>query len=399
MIRQKRVKLKGGILRLTACLFISLMVWCCVLPAVSAAKDLKQWNPHIDGSLPLTGPWEFYWNRLLEPADFADGSPESGRIRTVTTPAQWKSYEIDGQALPNEGYATYRMTFTLSDEAVAQPLALYVNNVATAYRIWINGMPMNGVGTVGTDIKSMIPRSHPKVYFFTPRHGVNELVIQVSNFVQRTGGIWENIELGDAEEMAAAQRTRILLWALLTGCLLVMAFFSVFLILFRRQERAALWFGLICLAICIRSSLLGESYIYVLFPGLSWEWGVKLEYLSEITTILSLAAFVNKQYPQDEIRRLFPIFAAGLSGFAAFVLAAPAKVYTQFMVPYILALLLPVFLYVTYVYIRASFRHRSGSRTNMIGFIGFFISVIHEILYYTGFLPFGGLVSFGLLFC
>ncbi|CAG7610391.1 Adaptive-response sensory-kinase SasA [Paenibacillus solanacearum] len=392
--------------KFAARLLIVLMAWCSVPPSAWAAileydtvpitRDLRQWQPAHDGTVSLNGPWELYWHRLMEPSDLAGAATEAAL--TVSIPAQWEAYAIHGQPLSNEGYATYRTTFLLSGETAAQPLGLYINNIASAYRLWINGAPMGGIGTVGTDRASMVPRSYPNVYFYVPRPGVNEIVIQVSNYAQRTGGIWENIEMGDAEQIASMHKHRVMVWMLLTGCLLVMTVFSIFLYMFRRKEIAALWFGLICLAICIRSSLLGESYVYVLFPGLSWEWGVKLEYVSEIMTILGLAAFVNKQYPQDALLRLFPLFAGALAGFGALVLATPARVFTQFMVPYIIVLLLPVFLYVLYVYVRAALRRRIGSRSNMIGFFGFFTTVLHEILYYTGYVSFGGLVSFGLLF-
>ncbi|WP_167859503.1 sensor histidine kinase [Paenibacillus cymbidii] len=396
-----------GTIRYAAIILIGLFIWCFAAPSswgathvISAPDermDLSQWHPLEDGIITLDGPWEFYWKQLLEPADFAD-SHISEKAVIVTLPAQWKSYRINGQPLSNEGFATYRLAFPLSGAAAAGPLGLYINNIASAYKIWINGEPMKGNGTVGNDRTRMVPRSYPQVVFFLPSSGDNEIVIQVSNDVQRTGGIWEQIELGDAGDISAQHRNRVMVWTFITGCLLLMTVFSVFLYLFRKQERAALWFGLICLAICIRSSLLGESYVYVLFPELSWEWGVKLEYLSEIVTIISLAAFVNKQYPRDAIRRLFPIFAVALSAFAILVLATPAIVYTKLMVPYIIVLLLPVFVYVMYIYVRAALRRRMGSRINMIGFSGFFLAVIHEVLYYTGFLPFGGLVSFGLLF-
>ncbi|MGG1515005.1 ATP-binding protein [Paenibacillus oryzisoli] len=362
----------------------------------TAKKDLRQWQPRKGELVDLDGPWTLYWQQLLTPDRLA-ANPPTNALK-VSIPAQWKSYTMNGQALPNEGYATYRMTFTLSDEPLEQPLALYLNNVASAYRLWVNGQELNGNGIVGMDAAHMVARSYPKIQFFVPHSGDNEIVIQVSNFAQRTGGIWENIHLGDAEIIASKHRGQVMLWTLITGCLLLMTVFSIFLYLARKQDRAALWFGLICLAICVRSSLLGESSAYVLFPWLSWEWGVKLEYLSEIATILNLAAFVNKQYPQEAVRRSLPLFAIALSGFAAFVLVTPAKVYTQYMVPYVIILLLPVFLYVMYVYLRAALRRRTGSRTNMIGFIVFFAAVIEEILYYVGYLQFGGLVSFGLLF-
>lgn len=365
--------------------------------AADSVQNLREWQPANGGTVTLDGPWTLYWNRLLEPADFAGANAPDGAL-TVAVPAQWKSYALDGHALSNEGYGTYRLRFTLSPDAAGEPLGLYINNIATAYKLWINGRPSGGNGVVGIDAGSMTPRNYPKVYFFQPQSGDNELVIQVSNFVQRNGGIWESIELGKATTVAAMHRDRATGWTFLAGSLLLMAVYSAFLYFFRKKERSALWFGLICLAICIRSSLLGESLTYVWFPALSWEWGVKLEYLSEVVTILCTAAFVNEQYPREAVRYVFPAFAAALAGFGVFVLSTPAKVYTQLLTPYILLLLLPVFLYVMYVYILAAVRRRTGSKANAIGFAGFFASVIHESLYYTGFVPFGGLVSFGLLF-
>ncbi|MEK0315729.1 sensor histidine kinase [Cohnella sp. 56] len=387
-------------MRYIVCLLMGLLIGCGSASSAWAksldARDSELWHPREDGIVYLHGPWELYWNRLLEPGDFASGSPADAM--SVTVPAEWHSYKTGGHALSNEGFATYTIRFSLSNEASSQPLGLYVHNVASAYRLWINGAPAGGIGTVGTDAARMIPRSYPNVYFFVPRTGDNELVIQVSNFSQRTGGIWEGIELGDAQQIASLHRNNVLTWMFAAGSLTVMAVFSFFLYLFRKKDLAALWFGLICLAICIRSSLLGESYAYALLPWLSWDWGVKLEYWSEIVTILGIAAFVNKQYPQEAIRRVFPAFGAALAAFAAFVLVTPAKVYTLYMVPYVLLLLLPVFLYVLYVYVRAALRRRAGSRANFVGFTVFFASVIYDVLYYTGFVPFGGLVTFGLLF-
>jgi len=392
---------------IAASLLTALFVWFGVQPAalavstsVSDAKDgildLNRWSPRQDGAVILEGPWEFYWNRLLDPQRLNESLTDAPI--TVSIPAQWQSYSTDGRPLSNEGYATYRLTFTLSEASAAHPLGLYVRNVATAYRIWINGVRAMDNGTVGMDAKTMVPRNYPKAGYFQPRPGSNEIVVQVSNFVQRTGGIWESIEMGDAEKIAALHRNEVLLWALIAGSLLLMAVYSGFLYLFRNRQISVIWFGLICLAVCIRSSLLGPSFAYVILPGLSWEWGVKLEYLSEIVTLFCMAVFVGRQYPREAVRFAVPVFGAALAGFGAFVLAAPAKTYTQYLVPYILALLLPVYLYVLYSYIRAAVRRRTGARVNAAGFAVFFASVIHEILYYTGFVSFGGLVSYGLLF-
>lgn len=128
---------------------------------------------------------ELYWGQLLEPETFSRNAPPPDAW--VTIPAQWRSYTVDGEALSNEGYATYRLRFALSEQAAGQPLALHVGSVATAYRLWINDAEKEGNGVVGPDPQSMKPRNMPKIYYFQPRAGENEIIFQVSNFVQRKG--------------------------------------------------------------------------------------------------------------------------------------------------------------------------------------------------------------------
>lgn len=388
-------------------LISSLLALCLTSQPVHAAssgnadaytKDLRQWNPSQGDIAILDGPWQFYWQQFIPPQQFSLENPvEEALTEPVFVPAEWNSYAVIQDGISNDGYATYRMNVMLSDDTASRPLGLYVNNIASAYRIWVNGELLGGNGSIGTSMTAMVPRTYPLTYYFVPQPGMNEIVIHVSNFVQRTGGIWEPIEIGDATTIAALQRDRVSLWMLSAGCLLLMALYSTFLYLFRKKEVAALWFGLICAAICIRSSLLGPSLAYTLFPQLSWEWGVKLEYISEIATIVAIAAFVNRQYPNERVKGVFGLFSCALAAFTVFVGIAPARIYTEWLVPYILCLLLPVFLYVLYVYVLAAIRRRTGSWMNIVGFTAFFATVVHEVLYYTGYVSHGGLVTLGLL--
>lgn len=90
----------------------------------SGVIDLNKWNVEDKGIIALNGEWEFYWRELLEPEDFQhyDVKPHY-----VYVPNLWAAYEIEGQQLSSQGYATYRLTFLLPDERI-QPgttLALY----------------------------------------------------------------------------------------------------------------------------------------------------------------------------------------------------------------------------------------------------------------------------------
>src|SRR5882724_443715 len=70
--------------------------------------DLSAWNFQKDGNLPLEGEWEFYWDRLLTPADFKNRTqPLPTGFAMVT--GEWNSQVIGNRKFPGQGYATYRL--------------------------------------------------------------------------------------------------------------------------------------------------------------------------------------------------------------------------------------------------------------------------------------------------
>src|SRR5690606_12141758 len=98
------------------------------------------------------------------------------------------------EALPGKGYATYRLKVIVRD--TAQALSLRVNDIATAYRIFVNDVELVANGTVGTDAKSTIPGYHSGKITFQPPAKEFYLLIQVSNFSYSRGGVWYEIGIG-----------------------------------------------------------------------------------------------------------------------------------------------------------------------------------------------------------
>lgn len=70
--------------------------------------DLRAWNFSIDGNVELEGAWEFYWSKLYSPSDFSDSTITPDAF--VAVPGVWTGTNVDGQAIPNTGCATYRLT-------------------------------------------------------------------------------------------------------------------------------------------------------------------------------------------------------------------------------------------------------------------------------------------------
>src|SRR5512139_2659565 len=174
--------------------------------AVRGVLDLSGWDLDRKGWVGLAGEYEFYWQCHLTPGDFAAPSPPqpSGFIRV---PGYWNGYRLDRQELPGYGYATYRLTILLGKSR--PPLAIKIMEVSTAYRLFIDQDEAASVGLAGESMETTVPRQYPVLLAFTPVSDRVVLLIQVSNFHHRRGGLWELITLGKEKALAKLQeRTR-----------------------------------------------------------------------------------------------------------------------------------------------------------------------------------------------
>ena len=81
------------------------------------------WDFERDGPVNLTGEYEFYWNKLLTPQDFSQNR-SSPNTDFIAVPRPWNDFEYQGQVLPGDGYATYRLTVFLKPSHAALAVKL-----------------------------------------------------------------------------------------------------------------------------------------------------------------------------------------------------------------------------------------------------------------------------------
>ncbi|GAE28749.1 sensor histidine kinase [Alkalihalobacillus hemicellulosilyticus] len=357
--------------------------------------DLQTWDS-LNETVDLRGEWEFYWEQLLEPSDF-DGVSRSPQYAHV--PDLWATYSIAGAPLSSQGYATYRLTFTLSHKQIESnsTLGLYFKRVETAYRVWINGEEKGGNGTVGTTSADTIPRNYPQVIYFEAQPGKNELIIQVSNFHHRHGGMWERLHLGNAETITYIRTFNVTMQSFVIGLFIMMAIYFMFIYFFRKSEKTSLIFSFLCFFITIRISILGESTALYLFPYLSWEWVSKMEYLSVAFAAIMLVFFIHYEYPKESVRFIPIIISIMLLIFSIFVLSTPAIIFTNYIFMFTWFMLFPAILYTLYIYIASAIHKRRGSTSNAIGFAFFFLFALNDILFYNDIIHTGDYLSYGLL--
>lgn len=247
------------------------------IPAAIRGKlDLTAWDFESEGPVPLNGEWAFYWNRHLKPTDFAQ-MPSPKPTGLIVVPGVWNGYEVAGQPISGAGYATYRLQIRLG--YLRERLAFKFLDMATAFAVYVNGQPLFSSGMPGQTRQTTKPRFAPQVIDFHPPAEHLDIVIRVSNFHHRKGGVWEAIYLGSANDVHAMREGSLLVNLLLFGSIAIIGLYHLSLFALRPGDQSPLFFGLYCLIMGLRMLTTGERFVMQLVPGLHWEILIKASYV------------------------------------------------------------------------------------------------------------------------
>jgi Signal transduction histidine kinase len=343
----------------------------------------------------LNGEWEFYWGRRFEPSDRqAWDSP--GPKHYLRLPQSWNGYVWEGEQLPGEGYATFRLLLLLNDSDAGQTLALRLPTIFHAYRLWIDGVLHAQVGRVGSDRDSTQPSLATRLVYFQPRDNQVELVLEVANFHHMRGGVTKPMELGTAQ---AASNKTILKTAyeiFVTASLFIIGTYHLLLYVHRRKDSAPLYFGLFSIMWSIRSLLVGEVLMTRLFPSFPWGIQIKAEYLILYLGTHIFTIYFSRLFP-EETPRWFRLSSRYLAlSFSFIVLAAPARLYTRTLLTYEIIIVLHMIFFL-YILSKAFRRKKEGAGLFIAVSVVTFASVLNDFLYYNELSPYANTSNLGLL--
>jgi PAS domain-containing protein len=345
--------------------------------AVKGVLDLSNWDFKQDGPVDLSGEYEFYWQQLLTPASFSPTQPpeKSGFIKV---PSYWKGYQLNGTKLPGSGYATYRLTVLLKD-SISEKLTFKFLDMGTACTVFANGEKILSVGSVGLTLETTVPRYFPQVVDFAPNAKRIELIYQVSNFHHTRGGAWEAVRLGTKEQIDKIRERRLALDLILFGSILIMGLYHLTLFRLRNNEWSLFFFGVFCLLIAIRLLTTVERYLLHVFPGMSWEPFVKVEYLSIYLGVPVFAFFMYKFFSQDFHKPIIFFIVAVYLLLSGIVCLTPARIFTQTLFIFEV-FTLGGLLYVLFMLILGAVRKHEGAAVILFGFLFLSATVINDIL-------------------
>ena len=353
--------------------------------AVKGELDASSWDFDKNGPITLNGEWEFYWGKLVPPSDFETGAA-GAMSGYIPVPGKWNGFKAGGAEVGNRGFATYRLRIAMG--GAERMMALHTFDMGTAFRIYVDGREIFANGSVGESEQTSLPQFLPGVALFPAGGGTVEIIVQVSNYHHRDGGIWYPIEIGAEKDVRNAQVRSGAADALLAGILIIMGIYYVILFLLYRRDRAPLFFGVLCLFMGFRNFVVGERLLVMSYPWLPFELVSKMDYVSVILGTVAFCFFLRELYP-GEFSRWVLYGYSGISGLFILIVFAAGSVHYSRLMPYYQICILAVIAYGTAVFILAGIRRRENALIFLCGWLALILATVNDILYenmiiYTG---------------
>jgi PAS domain S-box-containing protein len=361
--------------------------------AVKGIIDLSDWDLKEDGPVDLIGEYEFYWMQHLLSKDFSKTTP-SEKTEFIKVPGYWNGYELGGKELPGHGYVTYRLKVVLNKQQ--EPLALRTVEISNAYAIYVNGQRVGSLGQAGENRETTVPRQVPQIVAFAHKTNQMEIIIQVSNFHHRRGGIWEVIQLGREKDIRKAWERRLSFDLLLIGSILLMALYHLGLFIVRKRDRSPLYFSIFCFLMALRSLTTGGRYLILAFPDLSWELTIKFEYLSFYLAVAAFVMFMQSLFPKfsERFLRILEILALA---FSVIVIFTPARFFSHTLNLYEIITLITL-LYALYVIFVSLNQNRIEASVFLLGFAILCLAMVNDMLHVENIIQTGFFAQFGFFF-
>jgi signal transduction histidine kinase/response regulator RpfG family c-di-GMP phosphodiesterase len=345
----------------------------------------------------LSGEWEFYWKEFIEPNNFASYQES---INYIHVPSSWNNHQIssdrsDKQILfDNFGYATYRLNILTNTK---EKLGLRFRTISNAYLVYVNGKFLTKVGTIGKSKEDYTPFYFPHYIQLPENIGESlEIVIHVSNFAHKRGGIWDHIYFGELESIQRIRDTNLNIDLFLAGCFFMLGIYHISMYLLRRKSKPNLYFGIVSIDSGIRCFVTQEFYLYHFLPDDWFQVGMKIAYISLLIGPVFFLLFLNDIFPDSSNSKVTKILLWSTIFLGNLILLTNSTIFTNFMIlNYIV--ILGVSFYSIFVSINALQKKSSGSVLFLIGIISFSFFIINDVLYDMKLIYTGNYVQIGFL--
>jgi two-component system sensor histidine kinase ChiS len=346
----------------------------CVQPVPlvkGGVADLSAWRFELQGLAHLDGQWELWWGRDV--AALPSGPVEPALVQL---PGYWNAPA--GSPYPAVGQATYHLRVTLPSQG---DWSIELPDVSGAWRLTVNQVVVatNGVPSMKPgEFRSTL---RPRVVALPAGTSDADLWLYVVNLDNRVGGIRDSILLGPSEDLSRQYRRNQLGSAFTIGGIVVMALVNLVVFFLQRRRAANLWLAVFSVSIGVRTLFTGPRLSLELWPSLSFEVSVQVEYLCIFVAVAAFTFYLRNLFHDLWPSRVLVPSLLYTALFTVLVFLLPMKTYSEaFTDFYVVPLVVIIFVFLGITCWAALKKHQDGLIV-FFGMLFLFSGALNDIVY------------------
>lgn len=313
----------------------------------------------------LYGPWAFAPELVYSTTD--------PRLQKQTLKLPQFIESILGKS---QGEATFALYIKSTPNV---PLSIDLKHPFTLWRLYVNGQLIDSSGKIGTNSQNHKAHASHNITSFTPTSNKTLLMIQIANSQHEHIGFYGVPVISEMGMLEQLHRNVFTFESIIIALLILVGLYHIGLFTAWKRDQAPLWFGLICLAVALRLSTTGEQILIDIFPDISWETLLRLEYASGCVSLPLFVWYMDSLYPNRTARiARYGYLVIGIF-FLSLCTLLPTLIFTPFLFPYEIVYL--SFMLYTLIILYQSLRSKEPG--SLLAFVAFFIlslCIIHDFL-------------------
>lgn len=218
--------------------------------------DLRNWKKDEEKIIKLDGEWEFYSGVLLEPKEELDHT-----IRQyVKVPGSWESYLNEEGS--TDGSGTYRLIIKVPEDG---GYGIKARTIRVANRIYLNGEKVAHAGNPSLNKNDAKAGSKYNIGIGNSLNQEIELIVQVSSYDYRTGGIIKSMELGSAKSIMLVDNRSLVLDSFVVSVCLVLGLYFLAMYFQRNRDPYLAYFSVTNFFMCLYLSTMNEQILDLIY--------------------------------------------------------------------------------------------------------------------------------------
>ncbi|WP_425392087.1 ATP-binding protein [Ekhidna sp.] len=326
--------------------------------------------------LKLKGEWNLAMNDFLS----YDEITQNTQSVAINVPSVWNNPKWEGKPIGANGYGTYYRSFVYPKNLPDTTLAIEVDEISLAYKVFANEQLIGQVGKPGRSKAESMPKIDYRVFDFKVNAGDTvTLIFHISNFEHKTGGLWYAPTIDFESRLFNKFELNRTIKLVILGCILIGGLFQLTIFVLNPKEKFCIYFAIVCMTLIMIIITRGDLTIMDLFPGTSWITLKKIFYLAVALTGPANALFLREIFPKFYPKKIIDIAAIVAIVISLFVLSIHPKI-TYSIIPYLHAYNIIIGIYLLICLIQAAIVKKYGARFLLFGYSAVFITLVYDML-------------------